>query len=143
MSTTNLSIQSDCRHPFSAFLHRLRAWAVGNSRKIRDLLRHLYFRLQQNPVLKNLLVFLRAAAPNALDLNANESMRTSAFNGPLQAACREVELRRQVSTYDWQWEFLTTIANNASNDVARQYAGHKYNRAQDTTLRRLLSLWTR
>lgn len=106
----------------------------GKAKRLEDLLSDPSFRLPLDPDVKKLPVFLQAVGPNNLGLHQTDPMAAPSFNGPLQAACREVGLQCRVSMYVWRRECLTTIANNASNDVARQYAGHAFSSTEDTTL---------
>ena len=75
----------------------------GKDKTARDLLADLSFRLQHDLIVTK-LPFL---------------------------ACRS--LQYWVSMYVWWREFLTAMARNASNNVARQYTDHAYDDQRDST----------
>jgi hypothetical protein len=106
----------------------------GKDKTVRDLLADPSFRLQHDPIFTKPPVFLRAAGPNNQELHSSNPIYSSDLNAPLKAACREVGLQCRVSMYAWRPEFLTTIARNASNDVAGQYADHTHDDQRDSTL---------
>jgi hypothetical protein len=78
----------------------------GKDKTIRDLLADPYFRLQHDPIVTKLPVFLRAAGPNNQELYSSNPIDSPDLKTLLKAACREVGLQCRVCMYVWRRGFL-------------------------------------